>query len=144
MSENHRHLRAPRLCAALASVAMAAVLLVVPAALPLCGMEMDPCAVEVSAVPAGTHCALAGRGEVAGLPEMPCCVQDTSPQGPAPAAPGKADTDLRLQLKAQAPAPTLAQALFAAPAVAAPEPVPQAVPTASAVPLYTLLSSLLN
>jgi hypothetical protein len=71
-------------------------------------------------------------------------VQDTSPQGPAPATPRKPDADLRVQLKAQAPAPTLAQTLVAVPAVEAPAPASVATLAASAVPLYTLLSSLLS
>jgi hypothetical protein len=142
VSENrhHRNRRALGVSGLLASWVLALVLVVVPAALPLCGMEMDLCSMEVAAVPTGTHCPM----EEAGRPEMPCCVQDTSPQGPAPATPGKADADLRVQLKAQAPAPTLVQTLFATPTVEAPAPAPVAILATPAVPLYTLLSTLLS
>lgn len=142
VSENchRRNRRASRLSGLLASWAVAFVLVLLPAALPLCGMEMDLCSVDAVAVPAGTHCPM----DEAGGPEMPCCVQDTSPQGPAPATPGKADADLRVQLKAQAPPPTPAETLFAMPTVEAPAPVPVATLAAPAVPLYTLLSTLLS
>ena len=146
VSEN-RH-RRPRRLSVLASVIpswiLVPVLLVVPASLPLCGMEMEACAVDAPRVPVGSHCALAAMGDAAGLGEMPCCVSDAAPQGPAPAAPGKADADLRVQLKAPAPVVAPAHAFLAAPFHAAPAVCSTAAPAASAVPLYTLLSTLLS
>lgn len=138
VSEN-RH-RRPRLSGLLTALVMVPVMLVVPASLPLCAMEIDACAVDVPVVPAGAHCPM----DAAGLGAMPCCVSDAAPQGPAPAAPGKADADLRVQLKAPAPVAAPAHAFLAAPSEAAQAPSPTAAPAAPAVPLYTLLSTLLN
>lgn len=138
MSEHRR--RNPRLSGLLTALVMVPVMLVVPASLPLCAMEMDACAVDVPVVPAGSHCPMDG----AGLGAMPCCVSDAAPEGPAPAAPGKADADLRVQLKAQGPAAAPAHALVATASEPTHAPSPTAAPAAPAVPLYTLLSSLLN
>lgn len=138
VSESRRRTRS--LPGLLASLAMMPVMLVVPAALPLCAMEMDACAVDVPVAPERAHCPMDG----AGLGELTCCVEDAAPQGPAPAAPAKADTDLRVQLKAPGPAAAPAHALVAAPIQAAPTATPAAAPAAPAVPLYTLLSTLLN
>lgn len=142
VSENRR--RNPRLSGLLASLVMVPVLLVVPATLPLCAMDMDACAMDVPVAPAGAHCPLAAAGDTAGRGEMPCCVSDAAPQGPAPAAPAKADAEVRVQLKAPGPVVAPAHALLAAPPEAAPAPSPSAAPAAPAVPLYTLLSTLLN
>lgn len=135
-----RRIRPRRLSGLLASWAMVPVLLVVPASLPLCAMEMEACAVDAPVMPGGVHCPM----EASGLGEMPCCVRDAAPQAPAPAAPGKADADLRVQLKAPGPVAALAHAPLATLADAAPVPSPTAAPAAPAVPLYTLLSTLLS
>lgn len=143
MSENPRH-RHPRLSGLLTSLVMVPLLLVVPVSLPLCDTEMEDCAVGVPVVPNGAHCALAPTGDAAGLGAMPCCVSDAAPQAPAPAAPGKADADLRVQLKAPVPAAAAVHAFLAAPSAAAPGVSPPAAPAGPAVPLYTLFSTLLN
>lgn len=146
VSENRR-LRPRRLSGLLASMVpmgLIPVLLVVPASLPLCAMEMEACAVNAPMVPAGAHCALAAMGEAAGQGEMPCCVSDAAPQGPTPATPGQADADLRVQLKAPGPVVALAHAVLATLPEAPPAASPTAAPAAPAVPLYTLLSTLLS
>ena len=123
----------------LAALAVAVALLVVPASLPLCAMEMEACSVDVPAVPAGAHCPM----DTAGFGEMSCCVEDATPQAPAPAVPGKADAERQLQsTPALAPAAVdLASTAFPASAPVVPEAADLA---ASPVPLYTLLSSLLS
>lgn len=138
---NNRHRRPRRLSGLLTSLVMVLVLLVVPASLPLCAMEMEACAVDLPLVPAtGMHCPM----DAAGMGALPCCVSDAAPQTPAPAAPGKADADLRVQLKAPGPAAAPAHAFVATPSEAAQAPSPTAASAAPAVPLYTLLSTLLN
>jgi hypothetical protein len=140
----------PRLSVSLAALALAAVMLVVPASAPLCASGLGVCAMPEA--PAKAHCPLAaahGSGHDGG-PAMDCCVTDAAPQGPVgpvPAVPTpakKADAERQLQ-----PLPALAPVALALGSPALPGPAPQAPPlaaelAASPVPLYTLLSSLLS
>jgi hypothetical protein len=138
---------APRLPFALAALALAAVMLVVPASAPLCASDLGVCAMPEA--PAEAHCPLAaahGSGHD-GVPAMDCCVTDAAPHGPVPAVPTpakKADAERQLQ-----PLPALAPVALALGSPALPTPAPTASPpaadlAASPVPLYTLLSSLLS
>lgn len=129
-----------------AALALAAVVLVVPVSAPLCASALGVCSMpEAVPPPVDAHCPMAeamGHGEPAA---MECCVSDAAPQGPTPAVPGKADSERQLagaSLLALAPAAAV-PALAALPAAPAPPP-PAADLAASAVPLYTLLSTLLS
>lgn len=143
----HRHLRTasgrPSLRALLAPVALVPVLLLVPAALPLCGMEVEACFTAAApAVPPtalGDHCPM----ETAVQAEMPCCVEDTAPAEPVPVSPPAADSGSQLKIQLHAPAVAVAALTVPLPAPA-PARAPAPDSTAPAVPLYTLLSSLLS
>lgn len=140
MSKDIRR-RTSRLPALVASLVTVAVLLVVPASLPLCVSDLGVCFVQ-AAEPAAAQCPL--MAVAASVGEMDCCVSDAKPQGPSPAVPGKADADPHSHLQAQALPPAPGGVADAVPAALAPAPSPTAAPAASAVPLYTLLSTLLN
>lgn len=144
MTPSHPMPRPP--ATVLAVSALVAVMLVVPVSAPLCASALGVCAMpEAVAPPIDAHCPMAeamGHGEAAA---MECCVSDAAPQGPPPAVPGKADVERQLQsasLLALAPVAAVPD-LAALPAAPAPPP-PAADLAASAVPLYTLLSSLLS
>lgn len=140
MSADRRHRAASRTARWLALVASLAMALVV-VQVPPCETGTEACAVEARPAPAA-HCPMeAARASGAA---MDCCVEDAAPsREPAPAAPAPAD-DLRVQLKAPAPAVASATALVAALPSALPARGSSAAPTAPAVALYTLLSTLLN
>lgn len=139
--------RDPRRSASWAALALVAVMLVVPASAPLCASRLGVCALPEAAPPVDAHCPLAAAmGHAGGEPEdmatMDCCVSDAAPQGPAPAVP---DGERQLQgasLVALVPAAGSFE-LAALPAAAPPAP-PAADLAASAVPLYTLLATLLR
>ena len=142
---NTRH--DPRRSASWAALALVAVVLVVPVSAPLCASGLGVCALPEAAPPVDAHCPLAAATGYAGtepgdVATMDCCVSDAAPQGPAPAVP---DGERQLQgasLVALAPA-AAASDLAALPA--APQPAPPAADlAASAVPLYTLHSTLLS
>ncbi|MFP3941179.1 MAG: hypothetical protein ACLF0P_12790 [Thermoanaerobaculia bacterium] len=125
-----------------ASLAVAPLLLALVASAPLCELGMEECLLPepapMGAMADGSHCPM----DAAGLGDMPCCVEEAVPHGPSPAAPGS--PDLRVQLDLQALAPAAAAASLEAPRPAAHRPVRPEPPMASPVPLYTLLSTLLN
>lgn len=131
----------PRLRSA-ACLAVAPLLLVLVASAPLCELGMEACfqpePAQVGSMADGAHCPM----DAAGLGEMPCCVEETVPHGPSPAAPGS--PDLRVQLDPHALAPVAVAASLEAPRPAAHRPVRPEPPMASPVPLYTLLSTLLS
>lgn len=132
----------PGLLASLAA-ALVPLVLLVPAGLPLCDPEVEACAITVPVAPAGAHCPMEPLSGASGSASMECCVRDATPPAPSPAVPAKSDPDLR------APSQVLAPALAAAPVLAllptpSRAPAPADAPTAQAVPLYTLLSTLLN
>lgn len=150
----------PRPAVALAALALAAVMLVVPASAPLCASELGVCpmpeAPALAKAPARStaepHCPMAAahRGEHGAAPDlsaMDCCVTDAAPYGPVPAVPTpakKADAERQLQ-----PLPALTPAAVALGSPTRPAPAPAVSPpaadlAASSVPLYTLLSSLLS
>ena len=129
--------RSARLLAVVASLALALVVVQVPP----CEAGTEACPVEARPS-SGAHCPLEmamGTGAA-----MDCCLEDAAPsREPVPAAPAPTD-DLRVQLKAPAPVLTAATSLVAALPSALPVRGASAVPAAPAVPLYTLLSTLLN
>lgn len=127
--------------ASLVPSALVPLLLLVPAGLPLCDPGVEACAITVPVAPAGAHCPMEALSGASRPASMECCVRDAAPPGPSPAAPAKADPDLRTPLQLLAPAPAPALADLPNPART---PAPAATPTASAVPLYTLLSTLLH
>lgn len=144
----------PRFSIALAALALAAVMLVVPANASLCASALGFCAMPTAPAPVDAHCSLAAaqgadRGAErgahrGGATDTDCCVADAAPQGPPPAVPGQADAERQIQ-----PLPTLAPAtpapvLPAVAALAPRTPPPAADLAASAVPLYTLFSTLLS
>jgi hypothetical protein len=150
----------PRLPVALAALALAAVMLVVPASAPLCASDLGVCPMPVAPAPekapahppAEPHCPMAaahggGHGAAPDFPAMDCCGTDAAPHGPVPAVPApakKADAERQLQpLPALAPvAVALGSPAHLAPASAVSPPAADLA--ASSVPLYTLLSSLLS
>lgn len=152
-----RRSHTPSLSFASAVVALAAVMLVVPASASLCASDLGVCAMPEAPAPETAHCPLAaghgapsehGHGSAHDqAPDMDCCVTDAAPHGPVPAVPSpakNADTERQLQ-----PLPALAPADVVLGSPAAPAPVPAVSPpaadlAASHVPLYTLLSSLLS
>lgn len=122
-----------------ACLAVAPLLLVLVASAPLCEMGMEACFLaEPSLAEGASHCPM----DAAGLGEMPCCVEEAVPHGPSPAAPGTPDQ--RVQIDPQAVAPVSFEARPAASSATAHRSLRPAPPAASPVPLYTLLSSLLN
>lgn len=143
-----RHSRAasrralPGFAASLAGV-LVPLLLLVPAGLPLCDPGVEACAITVPVAPAGAHCPMETLAASGGAGPMECCIQDAAPPGPAPAAPAKGDGDLRAPFQASAPAPVAVSGRMALATVTS-APAATAAPTASPVPLYTLLSTLLS
>lgn len=130
------------------ALTLAVVMLVVPVSAPLCASALGVCAMpEAVPPPIDAHCPMAEamghggmeQGEAAG---MECCVSDAAPQGPTPAVPNAEQQRAGASLLALAPAAAVPD-LAALPAAPAPPP-PAADLAASAVPLYTLLSSLLS
>lgn len=138
----------PRLPVARAVLALAVVLLVVPVSAPLCASALGVCALpEAVPPPVDAHCPMAeamGHGgmEHGEAADMECCVSDGAPQGSAPAVPSAERQLAGASLLALAPAVAVPD-LAVLPAASAPSP-PAADLAASAVPLYTLLSSLLS
>lgn len=144
----NRYPRAPSrrsaLRASLAPALLIPALLLVPAALPLCDMGAEACFTVVpgpaapSAGP-GDHCPM----EAAALDEMPCCVRDAGPVEPTPVTPPKADTGLQVKLHLQVPVVAVTSTVTVLPGeVLARVPAPALA--APAVPLYTLLSTLIS
>lgn len=125
-----------------ASLAVAPLLLALVASAPLCELGVEACFLpeppRAGSMAGGDHCPM----DAAGLGDMPCCVEESVPHGPSPAAPGA--PDLRVQLDFQGVAPAAVAANLAAPRPAAHRPVRPEPPTAPPVPLYTLLSTLLS
>lgn len=122
-----------------ACLALAPLLLVLVASAPLCELGMEACFLpEPSPAEGASHCPM----DAAGLGEMPCCVEEAVPHGPSPAAPGTPDQ--RVQLDPHAVAPVSLPAPLALPSTTERGSLRPAPPAASPVPLYTLLSSLLN
>lgn len=130
----------PRLRSA-ACLAVAPLLLVLVASAPLCELSMEACfqpePAQVGSMADGAHCPM----EAAGLGEMPCCVEETVPHGPSPAAPGS--PDVRVPLDSPALVPASFQATLALEFQGDGRPVRHGPPAAPPVPLYTLLSTLL-
>ncbi len=129
---------AARLVALVAGLATVALLVSLP-----CPAGADACALAPAA-PIGAHCPLAA----AGGETMKCCAKSESPRrsSPAtPAGPSGQGAGQRLQLQAlplgAASPPALPAAL---PLTERSAPACFAAPAASAVPLYTLLSTLLT
>lgn len=147
MTTNRRHRSASgrgTLRAALAPALLIPALLLVPAALPLCGMGADACVTMVAerAAPVfgpGDHCPMGA----AAREEMPCCVADAAPPERAPVAPPKADHDLQVKPQIQSPHASAPSPVAVAPAEALGGPPCPAL-AGPQVPLYTLLSSLLS
>jgi hypothetical protein len=135
-----RHFRTvPRTAPLLALVASLAMVLVV-VQVPPCGMSAEACALAARPAPAA-HCPM--ESAMGAAAAMDCCVGDAAPsREPAPAAPAPAD-DLRVQLKAPAPTVSLISGIVAALPAALPARAADATSTPPAVPLYTLLSTLL-
>lgn len=145
----NRHLRAasgrlgpvPRVW--VVPLALVPLLLLVPAGLGLCDPAVEACALAVPVAPVGAHCPMEALEGAGGSESLECCVRDVTLPVPSPAAPAKADSDLRAPFQILAPAPVAPPAEAALPAVPS-ALAPAAAPIASAVPLYTLLSTLLN
>ncbi len=150
MTEGHRSAQ-PHRYASWAALALVAVMLVVPVSAPLCASALGVCAMpEAVSPPIDAHCPMAeamghggmGHGDTAA---MDCCVSDGAPQGQAPAVPAKADVERQLagaSLLALAPL-AVGFDLTVLPGFPAPPPLAADL-AASAVPLYTLLSTLLS
>lgn len=146
MTSSRRAAHAPR--TPWAALALVAVMLVVPVSAPLCASALGVCTMpEVAAPPVDAHCPMAeamGHGAPAPgeSPVMDCCVSGAAPQGSEPALPNGERQLQAASLLALAPAAAV-PALAVLPAAPAPSP-PAADLAASAVPLYTLLSTLLS
>lgn len=136
-----RHLRPASRSARLLAVVASLALALVVAQVPPCEAGTEACPVEARPSP-GAHCPL--EAAMAAGAAMDCCFEDAAPsREPAPAAPAPAD-DLRVQLKAPAPAVALVSGLVASLPAALTARAADATLAAPAVPLYTLLSTLLN
>ncbi|HEX6201134.1 MAG TPA: hypothetical protein VF150_12785, partial [Thermoanaerobaculia bacterium] len=130
--------------ATLAPALLIPALLLVPAALPLCGMGVEACftAAVGPTVPVGApgdHCPMGAEARE----DMPCCVTDAAPPEPTPVAPPKADHDLQVKPQIQSPHASAPSPVAAARAEALGGPPCPAL-AGPQVPLYTLLSSLLS